>query len=77
MSHLNLGHVIQVINEGDPDLDPIMPPPPVTRPALASTGTSGSQRLKAVSLMLLLVIISYQDTVQSRLIFGNFNLGPM
>ena len=58
-SHLNLGREIQVINEGDPDPDPITPPPPVTRPSLSPTSgsvtrpslspTSGSQRLLKAS----------------------------
>jgi hypothetical protein len=57
-SHLNLGHVIQVINEGDPDPDPITPPPPVTRPPMTRGPTSGSQRVKAISLMPLVVLLA-------------------
>ena len=48
--------MIQVINGGDPDPDPITPPPPVTQPTLAPT--SGSQRLKAVSLMPLVALLA-------------------
>ena len=57
-SHLNLGREIQVINEGDPTPAPITPPPPVTRPAV--TPTSGSQRLrlKAITPMLLAILLA-------------------
>ena len=56
-SHLNLGREIQVINEEDPDPDPITPPPPVTRPSLPPT--SGSQRLlKAISPLLFVLMLA-------------------
>ena len=56
--------MIQVINEGDPDPDPIILPPPVTRPMLAPT--SGSQRLeiKAVSLMPLVALLALKTVIK-------------
>ena len=40
-SHLNLGHVIQVINPGDPVPNPILPP-------TSQTGAAPSLRMSAI-----------------------------
>ena len=61
VSHLNLGREIQVINEGDPNPDPITPPPPVTRPTV--TPTAGSQRLEAITPMLLAIPLALRIVV--------------
>ena len=53
-SHLNLGHAIQVINQGDPLPDRILPP---TRPPPIMTGEATPLRVSGVATWISVLVL--------------------